>query len=300
MGTTESEEPIKKATVYLIDDDEDDRMFTREAFESILNWIDIIEFSDGKELLVALESSSTEQPSLILLDINMPRMGGIEVLSVIRANPITSHIPVVIFSTSSNRELISQAYNAGANAYIVKPTSIQGYLKMVHATALSFLNPESVPRLPADPAGFTADSIMIIEDNSDHWNLMRLALNTRDGVNLVHLDGPESVRTFLVSKYRNLQPPVGLILLDLYLPNRRQGLDLIDTIREFFARENLPAVPIIIFSASDHKEDMIASYQRQANAYITKSVDLAASVGHLNDVCGAWSSTIVTPRKARY
>lgn len=286
-----------KAIIYLVDDDDDDRMFATEAFENVLQDVRLIEFSDGRQLLQSLElNEDVQSPSFILMDINMPFLSGLEVLSVIRSNPDICHIPVILFSTSSNQDIIKKAYQMGVNAYIVKPTTLEGYIQMVHAVSLCFLQKGSLSLKPdLSVIHSRLKRILVIEDNFDHWDLMQIALRTQEKAELIHADSAEKAMDFLVSEYSATRLPVELIILDLYLPDRQQGLDLIEDIRSFFINRGLAPIPIIIFSGSDHKEDITASYQRQANAYLVKSLDFVGSAFYLNDVCSLWNTTIATP-----
>ena len=71
-------------------------------------------------------------PHLVLLDINMPRMNGLEVLAAIRADPHLSHLPVVMMSTSTASIDINRAYRTGAGGYIVKPFDIDALFRAIH------------------------------------------------------------------------------------------------------------------------------------------------------------------------
>ena len=129
-----------KRTIFLADDDEDDRMLIREAMESIVSDVEILEVVDGKELIDLLGTSTTAATSLILLDMNMPRMSGLEALAVVKSDPAHQHIPVVMLSTSSNPDLVSEAYHIGTNAYITKPVSTAEYTRIAKAVNAWFLN----------------------------------------------------------------------------------------------------------------------------------------------------------------
>lgn len=282
-----------KRTLFLIDDDEDDRMFLRSALEDVLSSVRIIEFVTAEEALKGLEQE--QKPSLILMDINMPKISGVQALSTIRTKTCTKHIPVVLFSTSSDPAMIREAYVLGVNAYIVKPTSMEGYLAVARAIKMCFFHTGPFPEITKNLSRAAKRTILVIEDNADHWDLMRLSLANLDKVKLVHLKTAGCAMDFLRNEYLDYVPAIELIVLDLYLPERQQGLDLIEHIRSFFISKNLPPVPVIIFSASALQEDIVASYQRQANVYITKSYDLAQSAFHLKDVCMAWSRVIALP-----
>ena len=120
-----------KATnrIVFADDDADDRLLVQEAFEENCTTyrLDVVE--DGIQLLDYLKSNETN-PSLILLDINMPRKDGTQVLAELKSNPQWRHIPVIMFTTSKSPEDVRKCYDLGANSFIVKPSSFQDLLNV--------------------------------------------------------------------------------------------------------------------------------------------------------------------------
>lgn len=122
----------KIITILMADDDPDDRLLTEEALaESRLNHkLRFVE--DGEELLDYLlhrgKHSNIRQsprPGLILLDLNMPRKDGREVLQEIKADPELRRIPVVILTTSETEDDIFRSYDLGANSFITKPVTFE-------------------------------------------------------------------------------------------------------------------------------------------------------------------------------
>lgn len=111
-----------KCLMLYADDDTDDLAILREAFHDYANIIDLLTFKDGIELLRFLGQLSPLQPapSLIILDINMPRLNGIEILKKIRNIKELADVPVVLFSTSTHptEKAIAQHLNAG---FVTKP-----------------------------------------------------------------------------------------------------------------------------------------------------------------------------------
>lgn len=116
----------KRKTIYLADDDFDDRMLLRDAFNLIDAEIEIIEAQDGVELFDNLKDISKFTECIILLDINMPRMNGLEALGKLKETPGLSEIPAVMVSTSGNPEVIRMTEALGAAAYFTKPSSLAG------------------------------------------------------------------------------------------------------------------------------------------------------------------------------
>ena len=110
--------------VLLVEDDPGDVLMTREAFEEYLhNRLDVV--SDGSEALAYLrregEYADAPRPDLVLLDLNLPRRGGLEVLADLKADPDLRAIPVVVLTTSQAEADIARSYELHANAYVIKP-----------------------------------------------------------------------------------------------------------------------------------------------------------------------------------
>jgi len=116
--------------VFLVDDDEDDRFLIQQVFKQYSPDCNLKDLGNGEELLDALTQASS-LPSLILLDLNMPLMGGLEALERIRKNPIYDAVPVVILTTSDHPQDKQQATALGANSFLIKPVSIEGLNQLV-------------------------------------------------------------------------------------------------------------------------------------------------------------------------
>jgi CheY-like chemotaxis protein len=115
-------------TVHLADDDEDDRMLIREALKEASPDITIVEAEDGKELVHNIKDADDLSNTVIIVDMNMPKMNGIEAIEEIRKDPELHEVPAVMLSTSNNPELKARALEAGVNDYYSKPTSFRGLL----------------------------------------------------------------------------------------------------------------------------------------------------------------------------
>ncbi|WP_444997267.1 response regulator [Aliikangiella sp. IMCC44359] len=110
--------------LYLIEDDVDDQYLITSVLKKIKTEIVLSIFSCGVNMLNHIDKQPTQSknlPDLILLDLNMPSIDGIEVLKKIRKHPNTSNIPVVIFTTSNSPSDLLTALKQGANSFIIKP-----------------------------------------------------------------------------------------------------------------------------------------------------------------------------------
>jgi CheY-like chemotaxis protein len=123
--------PRKEAlTVLVADDDEDDRIFIKKAWLKSRAANDLRFVEDGEELIEYLNHTgrysspaSAPRPGVILLDLNMPKKDGREVLREIKASPILRQIPIIVLTTSQAEEDICRSYDLGASSYITKPAT---------------------------------------------------------------------------------------------------------------------------------------------------------------------------------
>jgi two-component system response regulator len=120
----------KGVRILLADDDKEDQLILTDSFSEI-GRDDIIHFvDDGEKLLEHLEQLDRAYlPSLIVLDLNMPRMSGTETLVALKTNEIYKDIPVIIFSTSVNDFEMNKCLEIGAEAYITKPVKYEDSIK---------------------------------------------------------------------------------------------------------------------------------------------------------------------------
>ncbi|MGZ5135477.1 MAG: response regulator [Flavitalea sp.] len=118
--------------IFLVDDDPDDRMIFKLIFNEYKIARELIELGNGIEFMEYLDTCHRDQiPALIFLDRNMPKMDGMQVLKLLKANFVYRHIPVVIFSNSRAALDKGEAYNLGANFFITKPPHIKDLRKMI-------------------------------------------------------------------------------------------------------------------------------------------------------------------------
>jgi CheY-like chemotaxis protein len=144
-------------TILICDDDEDDRLLTQQALEDahISNALCFVE--DGEQCLDYLyqrgryagETGLAPRPGLILLDLNMPKLGGREVLTVIKADPELRDIPVVVLSTSRYEEDIARSYQLGVNSFITKPVTFSGLVEAMNVLGRYWLEIVELPPVHA-------------------------------------------------------------------------------------------------------------------------------------------------------
>lgn len=128
-------------TIYLADDDEDDRMLIRVAVEQVISPVRIIELDSGEDLIrLIVNQRISDDPAMIIMDMNMPRLSGLETLDILKLNYASRHIPVVMLSTTSNRTLVHEAYARGVNVFLEKPVYEADFVKLARAVDVCFLN----------------------------------------------------------------------------------------------------------------------------------------------------------------
>ena len=130
--------------ILVADDDADDRMLAEEAFAACDVTTEFV--ADGNELLAALRThAGTGPPTVVLLDLNMPRMDGREALTAIRNDPRLATTPVVVLTTSRSTTDVEDLYRRGANAYHLKPDSFDELLALAEAVSTYWLSVAVTP-----------------------------------------------------------------------------------------------------------------------------------------------------------
>jgi two-component system response regulator len=143
-------DPGQPIDILLVEDDPGDELMTREAFEDnkIGNTLHVAH--DGQEALDFLYRAApyadAPRPDLILLDLNLPKYDGRQVLEKIKADPGLSHIPVVVLTTSAAEEDILRSYKLHANAYVTKPVDLDQFVAAIKQIDDFFVQVVRLPR----------------------------------------------------------------------------------------------------------------------------------------------------------
>lgn len=116
---------MENLTCILIDDDEDHHIFFSIAIEEQSVNVSCKFYTKAKSALAELFEKKANKPDVIFLDLNMPELGGLECLQILKENADTSDIPVIMYSTSDNSKDVLKAKQIGASTYLVKPASIK-------------------------------------------------------------------------------------------------------------------------------------------------------------------------------
>ena len=138
----------KTRSLLLVEDDEEDVWVTKRAFEELEDDLRLDVCIDGDRALAHLAQGvavAAATPDLVILDLNLPKLHGIQVLERLKADPALSHIPVIVLTTSSLDPDVRRAYAAGASAYLVKPSSMEEYREMARSISRFFLHTATLP-----------------------------------------------------------------------------------------------------------------------------------------------------------
>lgn len=122
---------IAQKKVILAEDNMADVQLTKIAFEELAIPLEVIHVSDGQELIDYVNSQDLGDIALILLDLNMPRLGGIDVLKHFYQDETFKKLPIVVLSSSKHEADVITCYNYGANAYVCKPIDMDQFHKTI-------------------------------------------------------------------------------------------------------------------------------------------------------------------------
>lgn len=142
----------RKIDILLVEDNPDDADLTIRALKKNGLASSIIHLQDGEEALDFIFCKGVysgrvfgEMPKLLILDLKMPKVDGIEVLRQVKSDSRTRAMPVVLFTSSSEERDITKSYQSGVNSYIVKPVEFESFVKVVSNVGLYWLSLNQIP-----------------------------------------------------------------------------------------------------------------------------------------------------------
>lgn len=209
--------------------------------------------------VAALEMLGRQRFDLVLLDVDMPGMNGIEMLKKMRADARWAGIPVMMLSGNDSPAARQSCLSAGAADYLVKPL----VMPLVHARIARCLDQarEPIEELAPPPAGDTR--ILIVDDDELGCRLLARQLGAR-GYKVAAVSSGEAALTHLAGNRSDL------VLLDINMP----VLSGIETLKRIRASERTRTLPVIMVTASSDVANMLECVDQGADGYITKPVDI--------------------------
>jgi two-component system response regulator len=144
---------MKTGIILLVEDNPDDALLSKRAFAKHRMGNEIVHASDGVEALDYLFGDGSQAPrnalpDLILLDLKLPRVDGLEVLRRIRADETTKLLPVVVLTSSREDEDLVASYGLGCNSYVRKPVDFARFMDAVHTLGMYWMVLNELPRTP--------------------------------------------------------------------------------------------------------------------------------------------------------
>ena len=121
----------KPKPILLVEDDSVDAMTVKRAMRDLQVNHSVIHSVNGEEAMKYLTSPDTEKPFVILLDLNMPKMNGIELLKVMKIHPELKTIPVIVLTTSKEQQDVLDSFEFGASGYMVKPVDYSKFVEIL-------------------------------------------------------------------------------------------------------------------------------------------------------------------------
>lgn len=152
----ESKPAYYRPRVLLVEDNDNDVELTKLAFAAVDPAVQLYSVSDGEQCIATLQNSrASGLPHLILLDLQMPRMNGLEVLKALAQDDVLKRIPVIVLTTSDAPEDIDAAYRAGCNSYLRKPLGFNDFLPVIESLTRYWFGTVSLPTIGRRPTNAT-------------------------------------------------------------------------------------------------------------------------------------------------
>jgi two-component system, chemotaxis family, response regulator Rcp1 len=320
-----NEASVRAMQVLLVEDSPGDVRLTREAFRSSNKAVYLHVARDGVEAMAFLKREDpyhdAPRPDFILLDLNLPKMDGREVLALIKDDIYLKTIPTVILTTSDADDDVSNSYRLHANCYLTKPVEFEQFERLVATINDFWLTKATLPpihdgpgaEIPAEdvvaenlrgeplsratvpahgPAG-RAMQVLLIEDNAGDVRMTQKAFGRSAHPANVHVvtDGDEAMAFLRRVGIHVDTPRPDLILLDLNLP-KLDGREILALIK---GDDSLKTIPTVVLTTSNVDEDVCASYKLHANCYLTKPAQPERFATLVEGVSNFWLTAIRHP-----
>lgn len=137
---------LRPCKILLVEDNPGDVILIREAFKEGRVPSRMTVVGDGEEAIRHLKHESANLPDLILLDLNLPKKDGREVLRIVKCYPELRRIPILVLTTSSDQRDVLEAYRLHANSYLTKPTDLEEYFTLVRAIETFWMKHARLPQ----------------------------------------------------------------------------------------------------------------------------------------------------------
>lgn len=269
----------KPISILLVEDNQTDQFLTKQALKKsgILNRLNIVE--DGVEALAFLRNDGkyleSERPDLVLLDLNMPRKDGREVLAEMKSDPSLKHIPVVVLTTSQAEVDVARAYEQHANSFITKPFDFSEFQRALGALSDYWLDVVTLPprelrkSCPETAQQVTGKvKVLLIEDNPADALIARAAMaKAQLDFQIEHVQSMKQAEEVLATSHFDV------VLTDLSLPDA-QGLEALERVRLMGGD-----LPVIVLTGLNDEEVGVRALREGAEDYLVKGELKGHSLG---------------------
>jgi two-component system response regulator len=282
---TEVEWKMKKIEILLVEDNADDAELTLLAFEKgdIIKKNQIHVVRDGIEALEYLFETRSEtdihlnhRPQLILLDLKLPKLDGLDVLKKIKSHPETKKIPVVILTGSKDMDDWAESYSLGVECFLHKSRDFDKFVEATNLIALGAIEEDESSVDDVKEKTQNNEEVLLIEDNTADAELTSLIFekNCNIAKNKIHVirDGAEALEYIFgvadedIDKDVSLKHRPKLILLDLTLP-KINGLEVLKRIKSHPEAKN---IPIVVLTGSKNWMDWTNALSLGVARYLEK------------------------------
>ena len=155
---------IKPLNILLADDDLDDCLFFKNAIAELLLPPQLTTVHDGEQLMQHLNNKTNKLPDVLFLDLNMHRKNGFECLSEIKNNQALNLLPVIVFSTSFEQEVVNLLHKNGAQHFIRKPADFSQFKKIIYQTITTLIVPQNSVQPTRENFVLTVQNNLIVEN----------------------------------------------------------------------------------------------------------------------------------------
>jgi CheY-like chemotaxis protein len=152
---------LNQLKILLADDDIDDCIFFKEALVELLLSTHLTTVNDGEQLMQLLTNETNVLPHVLFLDLNMPRKNGFECLTEIKLSKKLKLLPVIVFSTSFEQEVVNQLYKNGAQYFIRKPSEFSQFKNIIQLS-LALITKENISQPTRENFVITMETSLII------------------------------------------------------------------------------------------------------------------------------------------
>ncbi len=263
--------------ILLVEDSPTDRLLTIAALEESLIANNLHTVEDGEDAIRYLSRKAPHTdalpPDLVLLDLNLPKMNGLEVLAKIKNDPNLRHIPVIVLTTSEATGDIARAYTEHANSYIAKPFELEKFAQALRTVGDYWFEVVTLPPRVVDQSEATKEADEKPAKSASGLRLLLVEDNDTDALLLEHalreLDGEIAPEVYRADRLKNALSALNeqvfdAIISDLGLPDS-QGLATLRSLRQA-----APETPVLVLTGrSDHALGR-ASLQAGAQDYFVK------------------------------